>query len=143
MFFKKGKECPNSVIEQSVNYDEGYFLQCVKIFWMLGRWIGSKDSDISLYNLFSSTQESLRSSIDIYFKLLDELPSPVVESSFLTFLSRVKNVSEQSAKPGYMKLLKLCNSKFGSRIKPSVYRFAVRNKIRDELAFIDLLIDLR
>ena len=144
LFAKVGKEPTVDLIELAKNYDEDYFIHCVKVFWLVGRWIGQKENtEVTLYDLFTSTTESVRKELEIYFTLLETMPAPVVESSFLTFLSRIKNISEQSAKPGYMKLLKQCDSKFGNKIKPAVYKFAMRDGLRDELLFIDLATDLR
>lgn len=144
LFSKSGKEPPVDLVEQAKTYDDDYFYFCMKVYWITGRWVGLKsDSDITLYSLFSSTSESLRKTIETYYKLIEDIPTKVVEASFLTFLSRVKNLEEQNAKPGYMKLLKVCDGKFGQKIKPAVYKIATREGLRDELLFIDLITELR
>ena len=79
----------------------------------------------------------------IYYTLLESYPAPVVESSFLTFLSRVKTLSEQNVNPGYQKLLMRADSKFGDKLKSSVFKMATRGDLEDGLRFFELLTGLR
>lgn len=141
---QKEKKLPEKVKAQVKDFDDEYFMYVLKIFWVSGRWVGETgDGEVSVYNLFQSSVSSLKSSLQIYFKLLDYQPARVVESSFITFLSRIHNIEDQAVNPGYMKLLKQALSKYGTKVKPAVYKLALRKDSREELAFIDLLTDLR
>lgn len=143
-FKQKEKKLTEKVKAQVKDFDDEYFMYVLKIFWVSGRWVGETgDGEVSVYNLFQSSVSSLKSSLQIYFKLLENQPARVVESSFITFLSRIHNIEEQSVNPGYLKLLKQALAKYGTKVKPAVYKLALRKDQKEELAFIDLLTDLR
>ena len=138
------KEVPKTVVEAVKNYDDEYFMYCLKCVWASGFWPGARNSDSpSLYSLFAASPSSLRESYKIYLSLVEDMPAPVVESSFLTFLSRVKSVSDQAVSPGYLRLLKQCDMAFGSSVKLAVLKMAIRRGLRDELKFLDLITNLR
>lgn len=144
IFKKKGKDLTPKIVEGALSVEDNYFLESIKLFWILEKWRkNSSQSDITLYDLFSKSVEPLKDLLVVYFNLLEVYPAPVIESSFITFLSRVKNIEEQSVKPGYMKLLKSANTRYGIKIKSSIYKMASREGIRDELVMLDLLTDLR
>lgn len=143
-FEKKGKVPTTKILEQVKNIDDEYFLYLLKIYWVTARWVGeSSDSEVSVFNLFVASTSSLKQALQIYFALIDEQPARVVESSFITFLSRIHNIEDQSVSPGYLKLLKSALNKYGPKVKPAVYKLALRHDSREEFAFIDLLTDLR
>lgn len=140
----KGKEVTDKIKEQVKNLDDEFFLYLLKIYWITERWVGeSNSSDVSVYNLFQSSVSSVKTALQIYFKLVEEQPARIVESSFITFLSRIYNIEDQSVSPGYLKLLKAALNKYGPKVKPAVYKLALRHDGREELAFIDLITDLR
>lgn len=140
----KDKVVSQKIQEQVKNLDDEYFLYLLKIYWITGRWAGeSNSSDVSVYNLFQSSTTSIKNALQIYFKLVESQPARIVESSFITFLSRIYNIEDQSVSPGYLKLLKSALNKYGPKVKPAVYKLALRHDSREELAFIDLITDLR
>lgn len=143
-FGVKGKQVSPKIQEQVSNIDDEYFLYLLKIYWVTGRWVAeSANPDVSVYNLFQASVSSTKSALQIYFKLVEDQPARIVESSFITFLSRIYNLEDQSVSPGYLKLLKSALNKYGPKVKPAVYKLALRHDGREELAFIDLITDLR
>lgn len=143
-FARNGKVPTAKIIEQVKNMDDEYFLYLLKIYWVTARWVGeSSESDVSVFDLFVASTSSVKQSLQIYFSLIEEQPARVVESSFITFLSRIHNIEDQSVSPGYLKLLKSALNKYGPKVKPAVYKLALRHDSREEFAFIDLITDLR
>lgn len=143
-YAKKGKSAPAKVIEQAKNSDDDYFLYLLKVFWITGRWeCEDEESEVTVYSLFQSTVQSLKQEIQTYFKLVEIMPARVVESSFITFLSRIYNIDDQNVSNGYLKLLKTALGKYGPKVKPAVYKLALRHDGNEQMAFLDLITDLR
>lgn len=144
VFSKKGKTPTEKQIETIKNQDDDFFMYSLKVFWITGKWVGgSEESDTTMFDLFQASVSSLKDVLKIYFKLVENLPPQVVESSFLTFLSRVHNLDDQSVNPHYLRLLKQALMRWGPKVKPAVYKLALRKDGSPELAFLDLITDLR
>ncbi len=138
----KQRPVSEAVFEYSKALDDDYFIYCLKIFWILGKWPMVK-SDKTMFDLFIASTTSLKEAMNTYLDLQESLPTKIIEASFLTFLLRVRKIEEQTVKPGYLRVLKSANSKFGSSVKQAVYKMATRNQIDDRLKMLDLLTDLR
>ena len=144
IFSEKGQELTDVVKESVESMDDEEFWYLFKIMWITGKWMGSKeDSKYNTFHLYQSSTTSLKDELTVYFSLLEGNNPLVIESSFLTFLSRVKTIESQNVSPGYMKVLKSADSKYGPKIKQAVSKMATRKGLRPELLFIDLITDLR
>lgn len=144
IYSKVGKQVPNTVLSLIDSYDDDYFNYCVKVMWVTGKWVGDDESsDKTLFNLFQSVTGSLKTSLEVYYELIKQYPPYVVESSFLTFLSRVKTAEEQNVSPAYQKLLNQSKMRIGDKIQPAVVKMATRTPFKLDLQFVDLITDLR
>lgn len=144
LFNKYGQELTDNILNIVESMDDEEFWYYFKVMWVTGKWFGSKeDLKYNTFHLFSATTGSIKDELSVYFELLKGYNPLVLESSFLTFLSRVKTLDSQNVSPAYMKLLKASESKYGNKIKPSVSKMATRKGLRPELLFIDLITDLR
>ena len=143
IYSKYGKTPSDKTVESVEMLDEDEFIYCIKIFWLIGKWIYDIDSDFSIYDLFKSTIKSVRDMLDIYFNLLEIYPYYVIEASFITFLQRAVDLEEQDVSASYMRLLKQFNDKSGNKIKGSIMQYCQKDKVLDDMRFIGLLLDLR
>ena len=144
IFSQNGQELTDNVKESVESMDDEEFWYLFKVMWVTGKWIGNKeDSKYNTFHLYQTSTMSLKDELTVYFSLLESMNPLVIESSFLTFLSRVKTIESQNVSAGYMKVLKSADSKYGSKIKQAVSKMATRRGLRPELLFIDLITDLR
>lgn len=144
LFKEKGQELTDTVKETVESMDDEEFWFLFKVMWLTGKWLGTKDdSKYNTFHLYQSSVSSLKDELTVYFSLLETVNPLVIESSFLTFLSRVKTLESQNVSAGYMKVLKSADSKYGSKIKQAVSKMATRKGLRPELLFLDLITDLR
>lgn len=140
---KKAVALPATLTKETVeDIAEDSFLNRVKILWLTGRWLKESVQDASLFELFQSTVGPLMDMVRVYTKVVDAVPVPVIEASFLTFLARVSSPDTQSVSPGYKKLLREANQKYGDKI---VANLIVYGSSRDssDLKFLNLLLGLR
>jgi len=121
------------------DFEYGY-----KVFWISGVWPYVADSrENTIYQLFKSSLASVKEMMNVYFNLVDNYPFYIVESSFITFLNRVIYVEEQKVNNDYKKLLKNFSSRQGKLIRPSILNYAQSKVDREELRFLNLLLDLK
>lgn len=140
---QKGKEVPQRILDQISYYDDEYFKYLVKVFWITGRWVGSTNSDVTMFNLFQDSIDSTRKFLSTYYELLKDNPPEVIEASFLTFLGRVVDIENQTVSQGYMKLLRQANARYGSKIKPAILALSMRKDSDPVMSFLDLATNLR
>lgn len=143
VYREKFKEVPKKVLDSIKDYSDEEFITCIKTFWITGRWVGDVKSESSVYELYQLSVDSLKQCLSKYFELIDQKPARVVEASFLTFIARVYRIEDQNVSPAYQKLLKRAYNQYYSKIKSAVYKLALRKDSKEELAFIDLITDLR
>lgn len=144
IFLQNGQELTENVRESVESMDDEEFWYLFKVMWVTGKWLGNiEDSKYNTFHLYQTSTMSLKDELTVYFSLLESMNPLVIESSFLTFLSRVKTIESQNVSAGYMKVLKSADSKYGSKIKQAVSKMATRRGLRPELLFIDLITDLR
>lgn len=124
--------------------DREELVYALKVFWITGDWIYDyEEDDLTMYNLFKGTTSSMKELLQIYFQLLGKYPFYMIESSFITFLQRTLDIEDQDISPVYRRLLKSFNSKSGDKLKNSMMKYVQKSSLREELRFLDLLINLR
>lgn len=137
----KGSKPPQRILDLIKDMDISEVEEMCKVYWVTKKWVGSDTKcESTMFDLFKESTSSMTRALKIYFELREVYPYEVIESSFLTFLSRVATVEDQSVSPQYMKVLLQANSKFGSKVKPLMLRLAQNDT---ELGFINMLTDLR
>lgn len=142
VFSKRGKEPSQKILDQIKNMDLSYIEYLCKVYYVSGRWVSDVSSvDVTMFNLFQESTVSLKSCLEVYFKLREVYPYEVIESSFITFLSRVTSIEDQNVSSSYMRVLKQANQKYGNKIKLLVLRLGSAED--SELEFINMMIDLR
>lgn len=140
---RKSIELRQSVLDTLDSYDDEELIFLIKQLWVTGRWLGSNTESVSIYQLFQGTVGPLKDLLKTYYLLRESIPHKIIEASFITFLSRVVNMEEQNVSQGYMKLLRTAHMKYGSKLRPAIFKFSTRKDKNDELKFLDLLLDLR
>lgn len=141
---KKDKQKTDKMKESLQNLDYNTLVNNIKIFWITNRWNCNEDDSTTLFDLFSSSVDGIKSFITTYFNVLNNYSPNLVESSFLTFLLRVTTIEEQQVKVGYLKLLKKAQSKYGNKIKLSVLKNStLDNSIDRRVRFLKLIFSLR
>lgn len=144
VFDKWGKTPTKKLEELCESMDMDSLEPYLKIAWITGKFpLSIKDDDVSVYELFKAIPGPQNDLISTYLKVVGSLPFNVVESSVLTFLSRVSAVDEQEVSVQYKKLLLQCSVKIGANIKPSVRKYANDTRTKRELALLELLLSLR
>jgi hypothetical protein len=127
---KKAREALEGLPEQE-------FLSALKVYVITGKVNSSIDLESSTYQLLKSFLDSKQKLCSVYFELVrDRVPAPVVFSSFLTFLTKAKNVDDISGlNPIYRKDLNLLRMKvdFG-RVSGSIQIY-----LRSEKGYLALL----
>ena len=124
--------------------DDGEFFYFFKLYWVGGRWYGGSAEDgLTTYQLFKDTVGSFKSFISDMYTLSDEIPFPVIEASYLTFLSRVKAVDSQNVSMAYMRLLKSANMKVAPKITRAVLQYGLQSDLRSDLRLLGLEFNLR
>lgn len=142
VFSLRDKEPTQKIIDQIKNMDLPYVEYLCKVYHITGKWIADTTGiDVTMFNLFQESSVSLKSCLETYFKLREVYPYEVIESSFITFLSRVATIEEQNVSSGYMRVLKQAHQRYGTKIKPLVLRLGTSEDT--ELEFINMLTDLR
>lgn len=121
--------------------DDNEFYYSLKTLLITGRVPYIITESTSLYNLFQSLTLPTLEMLKIYFSVTDVFPFGVVESSLLTFLSRVANLSTDGVSPRYSMLIKQTHSKIQPQLKPAVLQYAQSN--HTELDLLNLIISLR
>lgn len=141
---KWGKKPSQKLEELCESIDIATLEPMLKIAWVTGKFpLKVQEDDLTVYDLFKAVPGPQHELIEVFMNLSRSLPFNVVESSLLTFLSRVSTVEEQEVKVGYKKLLLQCSVKIGANIKPSVRKYALDVRTNRELAMIELLLSLR
>lgn len=140
---KKKYRIAKRFIEQADDYDYNYFYYLLKILWLTGKWVDKSQGDESIYDLYESFSLSLKDLILTGFKITDNLPYSMVESSLFTFLERVNDWENQTVNPQYKRLLKTVNLRIGNNIKKSTLSYIKRKGIKSDLKLLSFLLDLR
>lgn len=140
---KNNKRVSERVIEQVDTMDEDQFLYLFKIFTVMGRWVRDEEKEVTMFDLFKATSGGLKEFIQVGIDLMEIFPYPIVESSYFTFLQRVKSPDEQSVNPHYMRVIKSANQKISGKINKAVMQYSTRDNLRDELKLLSLQLGLR
>lgn len=139
----KSRYSKDTILNSSNDLGDEEFNDYLKVFYLTKKWLISSDEEVSIYSLFESLVDGRHQALTVLLKLLDLYPPQVIESSLLTFLQRVVNVSEQIVNPNYHRLLKQANQIFGLKIKPATISLGSNNSLRTDLGLFNLLLDLR
>ena len=144
VFEKKGKTLTESLEEYIQTIDSETLINQLKVLWLTGRWYKNGTGDTTLFQLFKDTLEGKKALITTYFKLQEVYPVAVIEASFLTFLTRVADLKNQSVSSYYMSLLIRANKRYGNTLsKALMSSFVTRSKyLRDDVALLRLLLEV-
>lgn len=135
-----GVKVTNKLREDIKNMDLKDVEEMCKICAVSHRWPRSiEDCEVTDFDLFEASTTSSIETLRTYFKLREYKAYPLIESSFLTFLSKVANINDISVSPKYMAVIKKANARWGSKVRKLVVELG---KDDDELAFINLLCSL-
>ena len=115
-----------------------YFLKCL---WVTGQFPYQINKSISMLSLYKSLTKSINDIISTFYKLLDIYSFNIIESSFLTFLEKVKNIENVNVSSYYLKILKDAQMVIKDRLKPAVYQYS--KSMRREVDFIALILNLK
>ena len=138
----KGKEVPKYVKDAVEAMGDEEFEYNLKIYWLTGTWLTNEESNISTYELYQSSVRSLKDSLVTLFSLLEVYHPRVIEASYITFLSRVKYVEDQTVSNTYKKLLIAANNKYGHKITPFILSYSLR-KGDPVLSLLHMVMNLR
>ena len=115
-----------------------YFLKCL---WVTGQFPYQINKSISMLSLYKSLTKPINEIVSTFYKLLDIYSFSIIESSFLTFLEKIKNIESINVSSYYLKILKDAQMVIKDRLKPSVYRYSKSSHA--EVDFIRLILDLK
>lgn len=115
-----------------------YFLKCL---FITGQFPYQINKSISMLSLYKSLTKSINDIISTLYKLLDIYSFNIIESSFLTFLEKVKNIENVNVSPYYLKILKDARMTIRDRLKPAVYQYS--KSMCREVDFIALILNLK
>ena len=115
-----------------------FFLKCL---FITGRFPYQINKSISMLSLYKSLAKPINEIVSTFYKLLDIYSFSIIESSFLTFLEKIRNIENVNVSPYYLKILKDAQMVIRDRLKPSVYRYSKSSHA--EVDFIRLILDLK
>lgn len=115
-----------------------FFLKCL---FITGRFPYQISKSISMLSLYKSFTKSINEIISTFYKLLDIYSFNIIESSFLTFLEKVKNIESINVSSYYLKILKDAQLVIRDRLKPAVYQYSKSS--HKEIDFITLILNLK
>lgn len=121
--------------------DDTEFYYSLKTLYVTGRVPYTVTDSNSMYKLFQSLTEPTMDMLKTYFSLLNTYPFRVLESSFLTFLSRVSTLSTDGVSPRYSLLIKQTHAKIGRQLKSATLSYVTSEQT--EIDFMNLLLSLR
>lgn len=115
-----------------------FFLKCL---FITGQFPYQINKSLSMLSLYKSLTKSINDIISTLYKLLDIYSFNIVESSFLTFLEKVKDIENISVSSYYLKILKDAQLVIRDRLKPAVFQYS--KSMRREVDFIVLIMNLK
>ena len=115
-----------------------YFLKCL---FITGQFPYQINKSISMFSLYKSLAKPINEIVSTFYKLLDIYSFSIIESSFLTFLEKIRNIENVNVSPYYLKILKDAQMVIKDRLKPAVYKYTKSN--HSEIDFITLILNLK
>ena len=115
-----------------------YFL---KVLYITKHFPYTINKSLSMLSLYKSLTKPINEVLSILYKLLDAYSFNIIESSFLTFLEKVKNIENINVSPYYLKILKDARMTIRDRLKPAVFQYSKSS--HKEVDFIRLILDLK
>lgn len=144
VYAKWKREVPKKLRDLISELSDDEFIYSCKCLWVSGKWPYSVDeNEMTVYNLFLSMNDSVQENLRVLIALLDKYPTPVIASSFVTFLSRVMDLDAQEVNPRYKQVLKQFYQRSANKIKPAVRRYSLMGDVRQEVALVDLILQVR
>lgn len=143
VFSRYGREPSKSILDCIDFYDEEEFNYCCKVYWTCARWPYKPEHEVSIYQLYQASVESVTEFIKKFLEVRKVYPIGVVEQSFFTFMLRSKSVDEQNVSPVYKRLLKSFYNISGQRFRSAIMTY-IDSKLTDrDLRFIEFIYALR
>ena len=120
------------------------FLEAVKVKWVSGKWTISKiDDENNFLDLVDSLNKSNFEFINTYFKCLEHNKPYMLESSFLTFLTKAKLKNYVGNSFKYKKKLELYKGKKLNNTLNAIDDSFEYNIDNDELRLLNLLLNIQ
>lgn len=117
VFEKYNRLVPKYLANIINELDEITFMNNIKYFWITGKW---KNKTIEKENTFLNFIEDInKSSLELYrtyFKVIESINPYVLESSFMTFLLRIKENDFKGLSPKYRSKLKTYSNKIDAML---------------------------
>lgn len=133
----KGKSLPKSF--DYMNIEEEDFLLNIKTFYVSGRLLQTTDEE-HIYQLYQTYVSNLKEFIQLFYE--SKVPYPVLESIFLTFLTKAKNIKDLDiSNYRYATLLKRVNKMYPKALIV-IKEYALRND-RNKSTLLAFLLKLR
>lgn len=134
----RNKQVPKYILESYESLDDQDFWMAFKALWVSGKWPIKPVSSSTIFTLFKASTSSFVQFLEVYFSLREEFDFNVLESSFLTFLSKVHHLDDlYGISPSYLRVLNDVRRRVGTKIQPSVKKYL--SSERSEINFIDFL----
>lgn len=140
---RHNKQIPKYVLEVFDSLDEDEIWFAIKSVWVSGKWPLATLPSERIFTLFQASSKSFIELLRQYYTLVEEYPLGYVESSFLTFLLKVKDAKELSTdevSPRYLQVLRNVNSRVRTKLPYAIDIFMRQPK--GEARFIQLLFNL-
>lgn len=119
--------------------DEAEFMRGVKLAYQCGTWpYGDTEGEQSLFDLFKATG-IIRDAVSVYLKLLEDIPAPLIEAGYLTFLLRVREPEEQQVSAGYLKVITTAAGRVGRHVRSAAAELGLRRDLPLPLRFVNAL----
>lgn len=143
-YSKHNKKTPKYVLESYEALDDTDYWFSVKGVWLTGKWLVPTIPSEKIFSLFQASGKSFLEILRQYYALLEEYPLPYIESSFLTFLAKVKQAPElttDNVSAKYLQVLRNTHARTKNKI-PSAIDSYLRQSPKSDSRFLQLLFNL-
>lgn len=144
VYSKHGKKPTKAVMEWLKDIDWDEFMYYCKIIWVLGKLKAEDDSKSStMFDLFSGSYGATLDLIRTFFSLVETTPAEILESGYITFLSRVAEADDQVVSSGYAKVIQGVKTRGKDTIKPSLISYIKMRNMRADVRLMKLIMNIR
>lgn len=136
----KGKKLTPKLQSFLESIDDKEFNYCIKLLALNGKLPYDISKNSSLFDLYKSLSGPTHELLKVFNSLYEVYPHEVIESSLLTFLTRIANNLTEGISPRYSLLIKTTKSKIGDKLKPSIHKYATSSQ--SQLDLLSLILEL-
>lgn len=143
IFDKYNRFVPKYLTNILEDIDEDIFIEQCKIYWVTGKWyIKELDNENSFLDFINNINMSKRDMMESYFNVVANTRPYRIESSFLTFLLRVKDQDFKNISFNYVNKVKSFNGKKYQQAIDGINKSLDSNIDNYELRLLNMIMNI-